>query len=271
MDCKYVHEAGVIEQYLTGKLTPADRDAFEEHFFTCPRCFEQLETCRAVRDELAAASKEIGAEAAAQTSARRWGWVAAAALAGLALVIGLWWFSTSLPEPKTPPVALKPVPGAQPQTTPPSSPVPSLAELARVEPPAYVPVMLRGQEGEAAQQFRQAMEHYVRGDYRSALRGLEEAATLDADSPRISFYLAACYLLTDQTDAAIGGFQRTIAMADTPYLEEAHFYLAKAFLRNGDLHSAQDQLRKTMQLGGELRTEAQDLLRRVEALRAQGR
>src|SRR6476646_10268927 len=32
----------VAERYLLGELTENDRDAYEEHLFSCPVCFEQI-------------------------------------------------------------------------------------------------------------------------------------------------------------------------------------------------------------------------------------
>ena len=59
----------------------------------------------------------------------------------------------------------------------------------------------------------------------TAAAGLEEAAKLDPRSPEIGFFLGACHLLTDHNDAAISELRRTIALGETPFLEEARFYL----------------------------------------------
>ena len=39
--------------------------------------------------------------------------------------------------------------------------------------------------------------------------------------------------------------QATIALGDSPYLEDAHWYLAKAFLRRKDLGAAEDAFEDT--------------------------
>lgn len=33
----------IVEQYVRGKLTNAERRAFQEHFFECDECFQQVE------------------------------------------------------------------------------------------------------------------------------------------------------------------------------------------------------------------------------------
>ena len=91
------------------------------------------------------------------------------------------------------------------------------------------------------------------------------AARLSPDAPHISFFLAICHLLTGHVDAAVGGLQSTIALGDSRYLEEAHYYLAKARLRQGDVRAAQTELKRTIELRGQLEADARRLLAQVEA------
>ena len=51
MNCDQVRSENIIEQYLLGHLDDADRDAFEEHFFSCSTCHEALQTYRALQSE----------------------------------------------------------------------------------------------------------------------------------------------------------------------------------------------------------------------------
>ncbi len=139
-------------------------------------------------------------------------------------------------------------------------------ELARVEKPPYTPATMRGTLDEASQRFREAMQHYVDGNYEATMGGLRAASELNPEAPDISFFLGMCYLLTGQTDAALEHLHETVAFGNSPYLEEAHFYLAKAHLRTGDLDAAEEELRTTVQLRGELESEAQELLGRLETL-----
>ncbi len=269
MDCNQVNEAGVIESYLTGKLDPAQQEAFEQHYFECSRCFAALRTCRALQEELAASQETVLEEPLRERLPWRWGWAAGLALAGILLAVGLW-REDGPPAPTVPPVATTPSPGAQPQpgTQPPATipAAPSLTELAQIQPPRYAPVTLRGTTDEASRRFREAMQLYLKGDYRGAIPGLKAALELDpkADGPR--FYLAACHLLIGQDDNAIGGLKATIALGDTPYLEDAHYYLAKAFLRKRNVTAASQQLKKMIELHGDREAEARKLLRKIEGL-----
>ena len=48
----------LIDDYLLDRLNKSDRERFEEHYFNCPRCFEEL----SARDELLTVIKDRGPE-----------------------------------------------------------------------------------------------------------------------------------------------------------------------------------------------------------------
>jgi tetratricopeptide (TPR) repeat protein len=146
---------------------------------------------------------------------------------------------------------------------PTSSKVPSLEELARVEPPPYSEIVLRGAEDEGQEAFRSAMQFYVKGDYAHAIPGVRTAAKASPRTASFNFYLGACYLLTGQTDPAIVSFRQTVSLGDPAYSESAHFYLAKAYLRRKEVIRAEDELQKTVQLHGSLEAEAGEILRQL--------
>jgi TolA-binding protein len=143
----------------------------------------------------------------------------------------------------------------------------ALAALAAVQPPPYAPPVLRGALDEAERRFRDAMRFYVRKDYAGARTELRAAAELDRERPDIAFFQGICELLTGEPVAAVAALRRTITSGESPYLEDAHFYLAKAHLRRGDLAAAASQLDTTIRLHGEREQETRELLRRLEALR----
>ena len=270
MNCVDVRREELVERYLLGQLDGAERDAFERHFFECDACFEEVDNMRALQGEL---RRLRGRDRAAVWARRRPLWAAVAAAVVLLLLVGWWTLRpTSAPEPGPSPVArVAPTPSqAHSAATPtlPSKPDRDaiLAELGRVDPPPFGSVILRGTPSEARRHFREAMQDYARGDYAAAIPGLRHAADLDAGAPDILFFLGACYLLTGQTDLAIAQLRATIALGDTPFLEEARFYLAKAHVRAGDLEAAGMELREVIALEGELRDEAAGLLETLEQI-----
>jgi tetratricopeptide (TPR) repeat protein len=165
--------------------------------------------------------------------------------------------------------------GMKPDLSPPAPPTqtmqpgpagPSLAELARFDPPTYTPAVLRGAQDEAMRKFRAAMKHYRQGEYARAITGLREAAKLNPKDAGALFFLGVSYLLSGQTDDGIAALQQSVALGDTPYLEDAHYYLAKAFLHKNDLAGAEAELQKTVQLKGDLESKAQELAQAIQAL-----
>jgi TolA-binding protein len=291
--CAWIERDDVFESYVRDALGPEDRDAFEAHYFECAACADRLQTYSTLRAELAA----LPAEDAVAEPARGWPWrwvlVPLAGSLVLVAAAALWFRSAAPAVPEAavasapaaqPPVAARPteppVPEQTPQAVTPqtpasrrmsqpvSPPAVALSVLARVDPPLYVPVALRGPRDEAAEAFDAAMRLYVGGDYAGAIPGLGTAAGLRPDAPQIAFFLAACRLLTGEVSAAASGFESVIALGDSPYLEEAHFYLAKARIRQGRLPAAREELRKTVDCHGRLEPDARRLLAQLDALPA---
>lgn len=272
MDCDRVAREDVVEGYLTQRLSDDDRRAFEEHYFECAQCFDDLRALQGIRAELQ--RERVGVDMEAARPIRRWapglGLAAAAVLAVAALV----WM-----RPAEPPVSPASTTASRTPTTPvaeqPSSepqgsavaPQPLLQQLARVEPARYERPTLRGGSDPATERFQRGMEHYVNGQYQEAVDDLRAAAALDPDAAHIRFFLGVSYLLSRQDAAAIDRLRATIALGDSPYLEEAHFYLAKAYLRRHDLDAAERELLTVVRLRGSWSDEARRLLTQVERLK----
>jgi tetratricopeptide (TPR) repeat protein len=250
MDCGRVKAEGIAEHYLLGTLPQAEQESFEEHVVACAACADELAGLCALKAELERSREQIVADGAVSPRPSRRTWMLALAAAALfvAAGIGIW-------------MRLQPTVG----------PSAELTDLALFEPPAYVPVRLRGSEDEAARRFREAMELYAAGDWRGALPGLRAAAALDPEAAHFAFYLGACALLAGETNEAITELERTAALGDTPFLEEAVFHLAKAHLRASDVNAARAALGKVIVLNGDRSKEAQSLLDRLDALGGRSR
>jgi TolA-binding protein len=214
-----------------------------------------------------------------------WWWVAAPVTAGVLIIVAAAALWLSRPAPVAPESRVAVGPAPAPSTAPvpppvsapasgapssatPAPPVVALSVLARVEAPAYLPAtQLRAAPSEAAERFDAAMRRYVDGDYAGAIPGLRAAAGLRPEAPQYAFFLGVCQLLADQVDPAVADFQRAIALGESPFLEEAHFYLAKARLRQGNLPAARNELTRTIERRGRLENEARQLLAQVNAHR----
>jgi Tetratricopeptide repeat/Putative zinc-finger len=262
MTCEEIQQHERMEQYLLGGLAPADRDELDQHLFECEACFERLQTMRALRRELAATAAVRAAEPPRADRGWIWKWALVPALAALVIIGLIVW-----PRVLVPPVPAPTISSGRPgggSVTPPSGrdvPAPvSLIALGSFQPPAFTPGAFRGIQDEATRRFREGMTRYASGDYRGAIGGLRAASRLDPDAAHASFFLGICYVLTGQRDEGIRALQQTIRLGDSPYLDEAHFYLAKTYLQNNDPTSARQELDRTIALKGPLDREARQLL-----------
>jgi len=294
--CPQAARDDLFEAYLRGAMSAGERERFEDHFFVCATCLARLRAYEGLRAELGALAPE--APVAQPVPVWRWRRALVPVAAGLALVVAAaLWFRGSPPVPPASTVAVAPAPHDAPAVSPgaprapeaavpappvaqpePSAPVTKQAEpsvsppvvalsmLARVAPPPYAPAALRGPNDEAGAKFDAAMRLYVKGDYAGALKGLEAAVALEPNAPQYAFFLGVCHLLTERTDPAVAELQKAIAIGESPYLEEAHFYLAKARLRQGEIAAAREELQRTIERQGRLEAEARRLLAQVDAL-----
>jgi tetratricopeptide (TPR) repeat protein len=271
MDCDRAAREEVCERYLVGRLSEEDRAAFEEHYFGCTRCFDELQTLQGIRDVLS----HGGPQSERNTGRHVDGWAPALGLAAaLVLAAGamLWLRSSTPPEaPESQPQlqsratsSERPTPSA---SEPAVSPKPSLDELTRVQPPPYQPLRLRGLPDEATTRFRRGMEHYRKADYAAAVADLRAAAALDPEASHVRFFLGISQLMVGQDAAGIERLRATIALGDSPYLEEAHLNLAKALFRRKDFGAAESQLKALIQLRGSKAAEAGRLLTQIQELK----
>ena len=97
-------------------------------------------------------------------------------------------------------------------------------------PPRYVPLAVRSGEAPPAGSFDAAMAHYVAGRHREAAAALGALSKATPADPGIAFFWGISELAVGRPAAAREGLTRAIAADVQPYADEAHFYLAKAYL-----------------------------------------
>jgi len=268
MDCDRVAREEILEAYLAGGLSEEDRDGFEQHYLGCARCFDGLQTLQAIREEL----RRTGASIEAAPTRSFGPWMAAAGVAAavlLALAVGVWMRQApaGISGGRSPDAPSRTELPKEPQAEEPTTsgaPELSLEQLARMEPPRYEPLRLRGVPDEATARFQQGMERYRKGDYPGAVDDLRSAAGLEPDGAHILFFLGISHLMLGQDGAAVDRLQATIALGDSSYLEDAHWYLAKAFLRRKDAGAARTHLKALIELRGSRSDEARQLIAQLE-------
>jgi tetratricopeptide (TPR) repeat protein len=273
MDCDRVGREDIVESYLAQTLSEADREAFEEHYFECARCFDALATLQTLQAELQRTRAEL--EPSTTSLSFAWGRFAAVAAAVVLSAGLLVWMRAKPPAVVSEQTDVHLSPGAKSPETPrsegtPASPAPLIAleQLARVDPPRYEPLTFRGAPDEAAARFERGMQQYRKAEYRGAVTDLGAAAALDPDAPHSRFFLGISHLMLGDDTAAIDSLRATVALGDSAYLEEAHWYLAKAFLRRKDIRTAETHLQALIELRGSESDKARQLLTELDRLKA---
>jgi tetratricopeptide (TPR) repeat protein len=244
MNCAQIQSGELLEEYLLRRLPDERADALELHILECDACFEELRTMQAAQQAL----RECRRPGGAAPGRRIWALLVAAA-ALFAIVV---WTRQELSARH---VAAKPPPVVRTD---------ALAELARVDPPAYKAPVLRGAGIPNAIPFADAMRMYADGDWAGAAAGLERAEALDPAAPGPPFYLGICRLALGQAEASIPPLERVIALGDTAYRESAQLYLAKAWLQRRDRDRARAALETLAALHGDLEAEARRMLQRLQ-------
>ena len=158
MTCETVQSENVVERYVLGQLSAAEQNAFEEHFFACDACLEEVRLMQ----------RSAGGGEGRPRQMPSWKWIAWGAAAALLLAgFGL----VEMSRPRQPAGTARPVVAVDSPS--------ELRLLARIEAPRYIPANLRSGAGDRDEKFRAAMAKYTEGDYAAAaeeLRGLDHAA-----------------------------------------------------------------------------------------------
>ena len=259
MTCEEVSRHDIVEKYVLAQLGDEERDSFEQHYFECTRCFGLVQTYRDLQAELARTRESIVA-VPARSWVRQWAWLPAAAV--VILVV------SAVVRQRPGSTIVAPSVESQPAAPPAAPPAAqsSFDELARVEAPGYTEGRLRGATDDAGAKFREGMARYQQRDYVGARSLLREASALDPEAPHIAFFLGISNLLAARPDEAVASLRATIALGESPYLAEAHFYLAKAYVKLGRVDEAIAELERTIRLGAEHEQDARLLLERLRAV-----
>ena len=237
-----------------GTLPQTEAEAFEEHYFGCQRCFSELQLRHGVALELAHQSGPKDSAIAPKTRSYA-AWVLAAAAVLILSVTGVWVVRQRSAVNST---------GSTTALL--DSQQKLFEELARIEQvPPYVQATIRGGVGPAQEKFRQGMQLYQQGKYAEAIPFLRSALQSDTELLPGRFYLGISLLMINQTDEAIQILMSLTGSADNPYLEESHWYLAKAFFRKKDIKAGTGHLEAVAGLNGPYAPDAHRLLERVRA------
>ena len=251
MTCATVADRDIVERYLTDGLADEERDRFEAHLFECDRCLEWLRAADAVRAELDhGTATRFSPRPMAPARWRGW-WLAGGALAAALAIVLVAALGRSGPAPST--AGPAPRAAAAAPAHGPSREV--LTALARIEPPPYAPMTVRG-EAATPSDFDRGMEAYRRGTIRTPCAGLKRAPPRrtrpgDALLPR--------HVPADGRRCRVGGpisLRAAVDLGESPYQQQAEVFLSKALIRIGDLDGAEREADRASRLGGDRAADA---------------
>ena len=244
MTCEEIERDDVAEDYVLGRLDESRQQAFEDHYFECAACLAHVRAVQDLREALAAPAAVPGRRNLRTAGAI----LAAAAVLVLAVRTGhqLW---SDRPESVSSPAAPRDIVLSAP-------PPPTV----RVELPPYTPARLRAVPSVAQRLFRDAMTNYTVTNCAGAIDGLRRAVAADGAYTQARFYLGACELHTGAVSEAATNLQSVVAAGESPYLEDARWFLAQARVRQGDLEAARQELERVVALNGDRREAARRLL-----------
>jgi hypothetical protein len=261
-DCAGTLTDRYLEQYIQGTLPEPEARLFEEHYFDCPSCLEQVEALQAVTLKLGGQPRK------ALKVPIPWP-VRAKALAALAamLIIGFLGFRV-LYRPAAPAVAKGPSAPVY-DTGPSSQPAPAslasstISRLADLALPAFQPPNLRGQSGDP--HFDAGMKSYTRQQCPGAVMNLLQVPAQDDDSLAAQFYTGVCQMHEEDLTGATSSLRHVENAGDSPQQEAALYYLAQIALARNDATAARHYLASTIALRGDFLTRARAELASIPA------
>jgi hypothetical protein len=112
------------------------------------------------------------------------------------------------------------------------------------------------------------MVAYREKRYADAAKVLESVVGATPEAVGPNFYLGICRLIEDRPGEAVMPLKNVISAPAGPLTESAHFYLAKAYLRMGDLAKGESEMQIAAILPGRLASQARSLAERIHALRS---
>ncbi len=133
----------------------------------------------------------------------------------------------------------------------------------------YEREMVRGGNSTIDIHLQNALTEYDKEHYQRALVYLDSVTKLHPDHIKANFYKAHCYLNLGEQPRAIELFNKIIAHGDNVYIDDAMWFLAMAYLKEGDLDNTVTTLEKIND-GSSHRKDAKRLLSDIDKLKGEG-
>ncbi|HEX7502544.1 MAG TPA: zf-HC2 domain-containing protein [Acidobacteriota bacterium] len=239
MKCREFHN--LVDSYLQGTIDEAQRERFEEHFFTCRKCFLSLQINETLRN------KEV--RISLKEKPRLFIFKVLKPMLVMSSLFLLILMTVLLLQQKR-------------QAR-------QLEELARFELPLYHQSELRnfpGQGAELEYEFSRAMRLFQDRRFAAALAILEQPSFAALAYPKIEFFRAICYLGENDADRAGPILDALIRAMDPAYFDEALYYKGFVLLRQGRKQAAKGQFAKIAGMLSPMSGKARAMVRKIDEL-----
>lgn len=220
----------LIDDYLKEQIHENKRETFEEHYFTCDACFNELK----LHERLL--SKEIPIILEGTKPFRIWGFSPLPVLTLLLIVI----VSSFLVIDNYKQVKY-------------------LYEISMVEPPTYARTETR--DTPQNQTITRAMVFYNKQEYEKTLELLD---TVTDDNPQVTFFQGICHLELNRLKTAAGYFDSIISEMNPSYYDEAVFYKGIVLLRLNEKKDALEQFRNLASMFSPYSQRAKEIITKIE-------
>lgn len=220
----------LTDDYLQGNLSEEMQERFEEHYFTCDKCFNHLQISYKLQ------SKEVRITIPRKKPV----WLARPALI-LSSILIVAFSAVILFKPKEP-LAIT------------------------FEPPAFISTEQRtGQtpvHPEIERKVAMAMSHYQKGNYQQTLETLSRIPEATANF-KVTFFKGICYLMTDDYQQALSEFNKIIKGMNPSYYDEALYYKGITLLKLQRTKRAVIELNTLASMFSPYAEKAKNMLRQI--------
>jgi tetratricopeptide (TPR) repeat protein len=230
--------------FYRGRLSEAEAESVREHLAACAACVELARDARAFVEAMG------DAVVPAMPPSRATRWLAAAAVLAVALLAGIWLTRTApvAPDPET--RAAEPSPKAPGRWQ-------DLPVAAAAYPAAPEDELVFRSDEPRADEFREAMAPYVRGDHAAAEAALTRFLASHPGDAGAAFYRGVSLLLLGRPEEAAPLLESAAGSPEPP--DEARWYLALALLKAGEDSAALRALEAVAGVPGPRQLEAKRL------------
>lgn len=231
MDCKKFES--LTEKYLEGELHKKDIEPFEEHYFTCDKCFYFLKLNENLKEKRASIVLKEKRFPVLGTIFKP-----AMILSSFLIVFfSAFLFFNHRIEVK------------------------EIEKISSFSPPLFISSEIRS--GNFNRGFENAMSLYKNSDFSGALKMILKT---DGSSPKIIFFKGILHLLNKKPQEAITYFDEILNRMDPSYFDEAIYYKGIALLKLNEKQRSIEELKKLTDMYSPLSKKAKILIEKIKKL-----